>query len=86
MGMPSTGELLLILLVVILVFGTKKLGNIGGDLGNAIKSFRRSMKEGENESDDKSTDSVSVSQVTQNSSGKVIDGQVTARENNKQTL
>ena len=41
-------ELLIILLIVGLVFGTRKLKNIGGDLGSAIKSFRDAFREGEN--------------------------------------
>ena len=40
-------NLLILLLVVILLFGTNKLRNIGADLGNAIKGFRDSMKEGQ---------------------------------------
>lgn len=44
----SPMSLLLILLIVIALFGTSKLKNIGADLGNAIKSFRQAM----NESDD----------------------------------
>jgi sec-independent protein translocase protein TatA len=40
-------ELLVILVIVILVFGTKRLRGMGGDLGAAIKSFRSAVKEGE---------------------------------------
>lgn len=40
-------ELLIILLIVGLVFGTKKLRNIGGDLGSAIKGFRDAFREGD---------------------------------------
>lgn len=40
-------ELLIILLIVGLVFGTKKLRNIGGDLGGAIKGFRDAFREGD---------------------------------------
>ncbi len=40
-------ELLVILVIVIVVFGTKKLRNIGTDLGGAIKNFRSAVKEGE---------------------------------------
>ena len=43
----SIWQLLIILVIVVLLFGTKKLRNIGSDLGGAIKSFRKSMKEGE---------------------------------------
>lgn len=40
-------ELLLLFLIVLIVFGTKRLRNIGGDLGGAIKSFRSAMSETE---------------------------------------
>ncbi len=42
-------EILLILLVVLLVFGTKKLKTIGSDLGSAVRGFKKSMGEGEAE-------------------------------------
>ena len=40
-------ELLLLFLIVLVVFGTKRLRNIGADLGGAIKSFRSAMNEAE---------------------------------------
>ena len=40
----SPVHLLLLLLVVILIFGTKKLGNIGSDLGKAVKGFKDGIK------------------------------------------
>ena len=48
-------EILLILLVVVLVFGTAKLRNMGGDLGAAVRNFKQAMKEGETDAgkDDK---------------------------------
>ncbi len=46
-GGISVGSLLLVLVIVLLVFGTKKLRNVGSDLGGAIKGFRSAMKEGE---------------------------------------
>jgi len=51
MGM-SIPHLLVVLVIVILVFGTNRLKNVGGDLGDAIKNFRNAMKEG---SEDKGT-------------------------------
>ena len=48
MGISMT-QLLIVLVIVILVFGTKRLKNVGGDLGDAIKSFRNAMKEGSEE-------------------------------------
>jgi sec-independent protein translocase protein TatA len=41
----SWGEIVILLLVVILIFGTGKLSRIGGDLGNAIRGFRAAMKD-----------------------------------------
>ena len=49
--MPSGFELVVILVIVALIFGTKKLRGIGSDLGGAIKGFKSSMKE--SETDDK---------------------------------
>ena len=40
-------HLLILLVVVLLVFGTKKLKNIGSDLGDAVKGFRNAMASGE---------------------------------------
>lgn len=45
----SPSHLLILLLIVLVVFGTKKLRNIGGDLGGAVKGFKDAMKEGESE-------------------------------------
>ena len=45
----SIWQLLIILLIVLLVFGTKRLKNIGSDMGNAIKGFKGAMSEGEQE-------------------------------------
>ncbi len=45
-GGISVWQLLIILVIVVLVFGTKKLRSTGGDLGAAIRSFRKSVKEG----------------------------------------
>ena len=47
LGGISIWQLLIILVIVVLLFGTKKLRNMGGDLGSAIKNFKDSMREGE---------------------------------------
>ena len=49
MGSFSIWHWLIVLLVVILVFGTAKLRNMGKDLGGAIKGFKEGMKEGSDE-------------------------------------
>ena len=56
LGGISIWQLLIILVIVVLLFGTKKLRNIGGDLGGAIKSFRKSMKDSEAEADEAEKD------------------------------
>ncbi|CAN7509967.1 Sec-independent protein translocase protein TatA [compost metagenome] len=48
MGSFSIWHWLIVLVIVMLVFGTKKLRNIGQDLGGAVKGFKDGMKEGEN--------------------------------------
>lgn len=46
MGSFSIWHWLVVLLIVVLVFGTKKLKNIGSDLGSAVKGFKDGMKDG----------------------------------------
>jgi len=67
MGVSMT-QLLIVLVIVILVFGTKRLKNVGGDLGDAIKSFRNAMKDG---SEDKS--------LTENK-GETLEGEITNKD------
>jgi sec-independent protein translocase protein TatA len=50
-GGVSFWQLLIILVIVMLLFGTKRLSSLGSDLGNAIKGFRNAMREGEQERD-----------------------------------
>ena len=45
MGAFSIWHWLIVLLVVVLLFGTKKLRNLGGDLGGAVRGFKQGMKE-----------------------------------------
>lgn len=52
MGGISIWQLLIVLVIVLLLFGTKRLKSIGSDLGNAVKGFRSAMTEGEKESDE----------------------------------
>lgn len=43
----SPWQLLIVLVIVVLIFGTKKLRNMGGDVGGAVKNFKKSMKDEE---------------------------------------
>jgi len=60
LGGISIWQLLIVLVIVILLFGTKKLRSMGGDLGSAIKSFKQSVREGEEEKMSDKNDSSSI--------------------------
>ena len=71
----SIWQLLIILAIVLLLFGAKRLRNVGSDLGGAIKGFKSAMKEGEEEG--------GAEEKLENKEGRVIDGEVTERDKNK---
>ena len=52
LGGISVWQLLIILAIVILIFGTKRLKTLGGDLGGALRSFRKAMDTDESKSDE----------------------------------
>jgi sec-independent protein translocase protein TatA len=54
MGGISIWQLLIIAVIVVLLFGTKKLGSIGSDLGASIKGFKKAMSDDEDKEKDKS--------------------------------
>jgi sec-independent protein translocase protein TatA len=47
LGGISMWQLLIVLLIVVVIFGTKRLTSIGGDLGGALKGFRKAMSDSE---------------------------------------
>jgi sec-independent protein translocase protein TatA len=72
MGTLSIWHWLIVLLIVVLVFGTKKLRNIGEDLGGAVKGFKQGMREG--------TDGSRPADVPQQvGTGQTIEGEVKDR-------
>ncbi len=50
----SPWQLLIVLLIVLLIFGTKKLRNVGGDLGSAIRDFRKGVSESDKDASEDS--------------------------------
>ncbi|HWU68481.1 MAG TPA: Sec-independent protein translocase subunit TatA [Stenotrophobium sp.] len=56
MGSFSIWHWLIVLVIVVLIFGTKKLRNAGGDLGSAVKNFKQAMKDGEAEASQKTVE------------------------------
>lgn len=67
MGSMSIWHWLIVLLVVVLVFGTKKLRTIGSDLGGAVKGFKEGMR----------TEDESAKQIVE--SGQTIEGEAKAK-------
>jgi len=53
----SPWQLLIVLVIVVLIFGTKKLRNMGGDVGGAVKNFKKSMKDEDDKNAEASNDS-----------------------------
>jgi sec-independent protein translocase protein TatA len=51
----STTHLIIFLVIIVVIFGTKKLRNIGSDLGGAVKGFKDGMKDGTDKSADANT-------------------------------
>lgn len=56
LGGISIWQLLIILVIVVMIFGTKRLKTLGGDLGGALKSFRKAMDKDEDEDKSRSHD------------------------------
>jgi sec-independent protein translocase protein TatA len=74
MGFGGIGiwQLLIILVIVLLLFGTKRLKNIGSDLGNAVKGFKGAIKDGEKETE--------AAQLEKAEKDDIIEGEVTKEE------
>lgn len=72
-GGISVWQLLIILVIILVLFGAKRLRNVGSDLGAAVKGFKKSVKEGEDE--DKPADD-KLEKKEADKSGTVIQGEV----------
>ena len=73
LGGISVWQLLIVLVIVVLIFGTKKLKNMGGDIGGAVKNFKSAMTDeekakAESEEAEVSTDSESVAETSEEAS------------------
>ena len=76
LGAPGLWQLIIIAVIVMLVFGTKKLKNIGEDLGAGIKGFKKAMENGEQTDKD-------PEQLTRNDDGSTIDVKAEKVEENR---
>jgi sec-independent protein translocase protein TatA len=79
MGSFSIWHWLIVLVIVMLVFGTKKLRNIGADLGGAVRGFKDGMREGGEKPADAAAAGGPAAQVT----GKTVDGEVKQKTEQK---
>ena len=70
MGSWSIWHWLVVLVVVALIFGTKKLRNVGEDLGSAIKSFKKGMQDGDSQGQLKADPPPAPATPEQNASGE----------------
>jgi sec-independent protein translocase protein TatA len=78
MGSLSIWHWLIVLVVVVLVFGTKKLKNVGSDLGSAVKGFKDGMKDGSTTADGAELPQQRVGQSTP----ETVDVQATEKKTN----
>jgi len=76
MGSFSIWHWLVVLAIVVVIFGTKKLRNIGGDLGGAIKSFKDSMQS----EDEAKKEEAAKHGAPKKIESRVVEGEVTARK------
>lgn len=75
LGGISIWQLLIILAIVILLFGTKRLRNFGSDLGNAVKGFRKAMDNSDDENKDQAKITEQDDDVIEGKAEKVADPQ-----------
>ncbi|MBK5968660.1 MULTISPECIES: Sec-independent protein translocase subunit TatA [Thiorhodovibrio] len=80
MGGISIWQLLIILVIVLLLFGTKKLKNLGSDLGGAVKGFRSAMTDGERSDDE---DEKAKAQLSAKADGAETEGATATPEPDK---
>jgi sec-independent protein translocase protein TatA len=78
--MISVPQLLIILAIILVLFGAKKLRNIGSDLGGAIKSFRHSVKDGEAGEETKTE---TTAHADQSSGGRIIEAETVVKDKEK---
>jgi sec-independent protein translocase protein TatA len=70
----STTHLIIFLVIILLIFGTKKLKNIGSDIGSAVKGFKDGMKDGTTTATDKPADpAVQVTSAERRNDSTTID-------------
>jgi sec-independent protein translocase protein TatA len=73
---PSIWQLIIVLVIIVLIFGTKKLRNMGSDLGGAMKSFKSAINEKDEE----------IEKAEQKKEGRTIEGSATTESQQKTSV
>ena len=73
---PSIWQLIIVLVIIVLIFGTKKLRNMGSDLGGAMKSFKSAINEKDEE----------IEKDEEKSEGRIIEGSATTESQQKTSV
>lgn len=73
---PSIWQLIIVLVIIVLIFGTKKLRNMGSDLGGAMKSFKSAINEKDEE----------MEKTEEKSKGRTIEGSATTESQQKTSV
>ena len=73
---PSIWQLIIVLVIIVLIFGTKKLRNMGSDLGGAMKSFKSAINEKDEE----------MEKTEEKSEGRTIEGSATTESQQKTSV
>jgi len=80
--MPGPFELVIILAIVILIFGGKRLKNLGSDLGGAIKGFKSSVKDAETEEEEEAIE-VEVEEIDDHEEAEIETSDDTSEESSE---
>ena len=79
MGTWGITHWVILLIIVLVIFGTKKLRNIGADLGGAVRGFKDGMRE----TGDKAAESANTNGATPQVTGKTVEGEVKSKTESK---
>ncbi len=86
MGTFSIWHWLVVLAIVVLVFGTKKLRNLGSDLGNAVRGFKEGMKSAEEDTSTTTTTTTSSTSQPQQITSHSVEVETDVKERNQTKL
>ncbi len=81
---PSIGQLLIVLVIILVLFGAKRLKSLGGDMGAAIKNFKSAIKEAETDADNDQQNETQKLEKAEDS--KIIEAEVSKAETHNEKV